>query len=80
MQNTDTQTNKMYILEKRGKFRHGVFWVGTDILQGQRAADHAAQNDKDDYHEWCLCEFTEQASFYEDADHKIVYIGKHSTI
>ena len=68
----------MFFLYKNGVYGHGVFWIGEDMEEGKRAADRAANLDRDDYHDWDLYEFVEPSEDddYEiDHQHKKVYTG-----
>jgi hypothetical protein len=66
----------MYFLYKMGVYGHGVFWIGDNLEEGKNAADTAASEDIDDYHEWELCEFTDAGCKYPyDSDHPVVYRG-----
>lgn len=63
----------MYFLYKSGVYGHGVFWIGSDLNEGKRIAEHAASMDYDDYHEWEIYRFSEQTAFKSDAAHELVF-------
>ena len=72
----------MYFLYKQGIGGRGVFWIGKDLIEGKKMADHAANKDVDDYHKWILFEYlppnkaTNYDNSYDNEQHKVVYIGK----
>ena len=63
----------MYFLYKSGVYGHGVFWIGSDLNEVKRIAEHAASMDHDDYHEWEIYRFSEQTAFKSDAEHELVF-------
>lgn len=67
------EESDMYFLYKVGVYGHGVFWIGDDLDEGKRVAEHAASMDRDDYHEWEIYRFSEQTAFEGDAEHEMVF-------
>ncbi len=74
----------MYFLYKQAVYVHGVFWIGEDLEQGKKEANHAANRDKDDYHEWRLIKFvapdrengySHDEGFRNMENCEIVYVG-----
>lgn len=65
----------MYIVEKKGIYLHGVFWIGNDLEEAKKKADEFASHDPDDYHHWVVSEFKEIAvsSVNSDPEHNKVY-------
>lgn len=66
-----------YFLYKNGVYGHGVFWIGTDVGEGERMADKAANLDRDRYHTWELYKFVtpSDVAYISDANHELVYTG-----
>jgi hypothetical protein len=44
----------VYIIYKQGIYGHGIFGVYNNKIEGIFNCKKAANNDKDDYHEYCL--------------------------
>ena len=71
----------IYYLIKKGCYDRGLYWIGTDLEEGIRQADHAACNDRDDYHDWILKEYkpVEDVEEYKSACehlHRVEYMTK----
>ncbi len=63
----------MYFVEKRGMYGHGVFWIGEDLEEAEKMADHFAEIDSDDYHTYDVFIFQDQDCSDRDAYHEVVY-------
>jgi len=63
----------MYFVEKKGMYGHGIFWIGEDLEEAKKMADHFAENDRDDHHSYDVFKFQDQKSSKMDAYHEDVY-------
>lgn len=62
----------MYLIEKVGYCRHGVFWIGEDLVEGVHELLLKCRDDSDDHHSWDLQEFTSNCEPNSDAEHKLL--------
>lgn len=73
----DKEENSMlYYVAKIGVYCHGIYGIYEDLDEAKNLADIAASQDEDDYHEWCVLEYTppdNNTDYTKNSSHKSIY-------